>query len=423
MIKSDDYVPIIQFDSDVKVLRANRDYLKSLILGALSGLALALVFGAGFFVRDIIDMPSAFALQDEGSAEVPGYPLVDEVQDLLDSHYLREQPDYSERQYAAIRGILGLLDRNTFFIDPPVARSESQVLAGTYGGIGVSIQRNAAGQFMLYPFPDGPAAEAGIQDGDMLVSVNSSPVDTTMQQDAVDQLLRGEVKDDNGVDVTVRRLNGDEFSTFIPFEVINIPSVLWRVLAEDERMGYVQVLRFTSRTPDELIEAVKALQQENILGMVLDLRNNSGGLLQESIDVASIFLDGGVVVYEQTRNNERVFEAESGGQATELPLVVLVNRGTASASELVAGAIRDRYRGVLIGQTTYGKGTIQQIFTLSDSSSVHITSAEWFTPARHALDGVGLEPDIAMIPDENGRDIEIGEAILYLQQQIAEESR
>jgi len=152
-----------------------------------------------------------------------------------------------------------------------------------------------------------------------------------------------------------------------------------------------------------------------VKGLIIDLRNNSGGLLQESIAVASQFVDGKVIVYERTYQDERAVNAENGGLATDLPLVVLVNQNTASAAELVAGAIQDHGRGILVGQVTYGKGSVQQIFRLSDDSSIHITSAEWLTPKRNHLDGVGLQPDITMIPDPNGRDVEIGEAIRALE--------
>jgi carboxyl-terminal processing protease len=397
-----------------------KDYSRSILLGAFAGIGLALVFSAGFFMRDVVDIPRVLAFP--AATETEGYSLLDEVQILLDQHYLREQPDYALRQYAAIRGVLSSLqDRGTFFIEPPVARSESDVLAGTYGGIGVSIQRNAAGEFVLYPFPDGPAARAGIQDGDILKIINGTILEMSVQQDAVDQMLRGEVKDDNGVEIVIGR-DGAEIGLFILFDIINVPSVLWRVLADDERIGYIQILRFTSRTPDEVAMALQELSTNDIGAIVLDLRNNSGGLLQEAIEVASIFLDGGVILYEKTRNGERAFEAEDEGRASEIPMAVLVNQGTASAAELVAGAVQDHDRGILIGQTTFGKGTIQQIFQLSDQSSIHITSAEWFTPDRKTLDGVGITPNIPMIPDINGRDVEIGEAIRYLQDQIGAQS-
>jgi carboxyl-terminal processing protease len=398
-------------------------YTRSVLLGALMGVSLAVVFAAGFFLRDLIGLPSAFA-SSVAASDNSGYPLLNEVQALLDQNYLRSQPEFTARQYAAIRGVLNSLeDRYTFFIDPPVAQSESDVLAGTYGGIGVLLQRSETGDFLLFPFPDSPAIAAGVEDGDILRAINGVPIELSQQQDAVDQMLRGEVKDGSGVELTVSKPARDkEVTIFVPFAVINVPSVVWRVLSEDSRLGYIQILRFTNRTPAELTSAIQELRNTDIGGLILDLRNNSGGLLQESVTVASQFLKDGVVVYEKSKTSERVFDVEPGGLATDWPLVVLINQGTASAAELVAGAIQDYQRGTLIGQTTYGKGTVQQIFRLSDQSSVHITSAEFFTPGRNILDGKGITPTIAMIPDQNGRDVEIGEAIRTLQQQLKEAS-
>lgn len=389
----------------------------SLLVGVLIGLSAALIFVAGFFFRDVIHITFPTAFASNLSAE-ESYPLLDEVQVLLDQHYLREQPELSRRQHAAIRGVMAILeDRYTFFVDPPVAQSESDALAGTYGGIGVQLNRNEAGQFLLFPFIDSPAAEAGIKDGAILIAVNGEEIDLTTQQDAVDQMLRGEVKEGNGVELTVINPDEDELTVFIEFAVINVPSVIWRVLSENEDIGYVQIIRFTSRTPEELITGLTELNEADVSALVIDLRNNSGGLLQESVDVTSQFVPGNeVIVYEQSNNSENALRASDGGLATELPLVVLVNQGTASASELVAAAIQDHERGILIGQRTFGKGTVQQIFRLSDNSSVHITSAQWLTPDHRQLESVGLEPDITMIPDVNGRDVELGEAIRYLQQ-------
>lgn len=387
---------------------------RSLIVGSMFGLLLAMAFGLGFIAREFVDIAPVIA--SDQSTDSDGYPLVDEVQTLLDAHYLREQPPYINRQYDAIRGMLaGLGDRNTFFIEPPVAQSESDVLAGTYGGIGVNLQRNAEGLFELYPFVDSPAETAGLNDGDILLAIDGREIMLEDHPDVVDQLLRGEVKDGNGVEVTFDR-RGDEQALFIEFGVINVPSVQWRTL--DSGYGYVQILRFTSRTPEEFAEALAQFEDDNVNAIILDLRNNYGGLLQEAVDVASEFLDDGVVLYEVSKEGDRTFDAEAGGSAVGWPVVVLVNQGTASASELLAGALQDRVGATLIGQTTFGKGTIQQIFQLSDGSSIHVTSAEWFTPDNNALDGVGLMPDIEMIPDANGRDIEIEEAIRFLTENI-----
>jgi len=394
-----------------------RRYRQSIVLGALIGIAVAIVFTAGFLFRDLVDLRSAHAFgEGKVSAE---YSLLVEVQALLDQHYLRQQPDSKEREYAAIRGMLATMnDRYTFFVDPPVAQSESDVLAGTYGGIGVQVKRSENGDLTLYPFADSPARVLGIQDGDILLAINNIPVDINQQPDSIDQMLRGEVKEGNGVEITIRKqVNRDTETVIIPFAVINVPSVVWRTLESNSQIGYIQILIFTSRTPNELQAALQDLQEKKVSALVLDLRNNSGGLLRESVAAASQFLDGGVIVYEKNNCEEHNLTAETGGLATNLPLVVLVNQGTASAAELVAGAIRDRERGILVGQSTFGKGTVQQIYRLSDNSSVHITSAEWLTPNRQRLDGKGLEPTITMIPDPSGRDVELGEALRYLEQE------
>jgi carboxyl-terminal processing protease len=393
--------------------------LRNILLGFAVGCGFALAFAGGFLVRDVFG--STLRVQAEGIGESTEYPLLREVQALLDLHYLREQPDATQRQYAAIRGMLGVLgDPYTFFIDPPVAASESDVLAGTYGGIGVEIQRNEQGEIVLYPFEDSPAERAGIVTGDVLLEVNGTPIELTTPQDVIDQSLRGEVREGNGVQlVYLQSATGEAIDQFILFDVINVPSVIWRVLSEDERIGYLHVLRFTSRTPDEVRASIAALEAEGVAALALDLRDNAGGLLAESIAVADEFIDDGVLAYEQSRASEQTFDGQSGGAGLEYPLAILVNGGTASGAELLAGALRDRDRGLLIGQTTYGKGTIQQIYRLADGSSLHVTAAEWFTPAQVPLDGEGLTPDIPMIPDENGRDVELGEAVRQLALQLA----
>ncbi len=381
----------------------------ALARGALLGALLGMAFFAGFVLRDRVPATA----QERSAAQ---FGLLEEVDHLLEQNYLRELPPQTEMEYAAIRGYLGALnDPFTFFIDPPVAQNESEVLAGQYGGIGVQVKRDERGDLVLFPFRNGPAARAGIADGDLLLAVDGLPISRQERLDVVDRMLRGEVGEGRGVTVTVRQPDATTTrDTFIAFEVVMVPSVVWRVLHEAPSLGYVQVIRFTARTPEELRVALADLDAQGTQGLILDLRGNSGGLLQESVAVASEFLDGGVVFYERTRGGETETLATPGGAALDQPLVVLVDHGTASAAELVAGAIRDRGRGILIGQKTYGKGSVQLIFRLADGSSIHITSAEWFTPARAALDGQGLEPDIAMIPAEDGRDVELGEAVRYL---------
>ncbi len=398
--------------------------IKSVTLGLAIGAGLALVFLAGFLLRDFIQ-PHPMMLNALGQTEEnPGYPLVDEVQNLLDLYYVHEQSSYHERQYGAVRGLLQTLnDPYTFFIDPPVAASESDVLAGTYGGIGVQLRRSDQNQILLYPFSESPAELVGIEDDDILIAINGTAVDLSMTNDQLDQLLRGEVTSGNGVEVTVQKASTEEEQTlFIEFAVINVPSVTWHVMTDDTRIGYIQVMRFTARTPEELRTGLNALYAQDVDGIILDLRNNTGGLLLESIQVADEFLASGVIVYEQFVNGEIIREANAEGLATTIPMVTLINNRTASGSEIVAGALQDLERSILIGQQSYGKGTVQQIFPLSDQSSLHVTSSAWFTPNRQPLDQVGLTPDIEMIPDAAGRDVELAEALRQVQLLLETES-
>ncbi|MGQ9908985.1 MAG: S41 family peptidase [Candidatus Flexifilum sp.] len=390
---------------------------RSIVLGVGIGLMLAVVFVAGYVARDLIGRPLLMPTVLSASQDENEYALLNEVEAIVQRHFVGEIPSKTVREYAAIRAVLATLnDPYTFFIEPPVAASESQVLAGTYGGIGVQIVRTEDGGLELYPFPDGPAAAAGVQNGDRLLAVNGMPVDQSIPPDTLDQLLRGEVIEGNGVTITLMRgAPGIPFDLFVEFAVINVPSVIWRVLSEDPRIGYLQIERFTSRTPDETRTALAELQALGAGALVLDLRGNTGGLLQESIVVADEFIDSGVLVVERDTDEENIYEAASGGAGVGLPLVVLVNQRTASGAEIVAGALQDNQRALLIGQRTYGKGTVQQIFPLSDGSSIHVTSSEWFTPSLQPLDRVGLSPNIEIAPDPAGRDIELGEAVRQLQ--------
>ncbi len=345
------------------------------------------------------------------------YPLLSEVEKPWWIGFIyRDVPDATQEEYSVIRGYLSALgDPNTYFIDPPVAKSESDVLAGTYGGAGVQVQRPLENdRYLLFPLDDSPAKRAGVENGDILLKINGQDITTRMQQDAVDQLLRGEVKDGNGVELTLQKVDNDVLTLFVPFEVINVPSVFWRVLQETPNIGYLQILRFTNRTPDEVALAIQDLRESQIEALVLDLRGNSGGLLQESLDIADEFIGEGIIAFELRRNGEQAYDAQEGGLLVDAPIAVLINGGTASAAELLAGAIKDAQRGQLIGQKTFGKGTIQQIYGLSDQSSVHITAAEWITPARTVIDGQGLQPDITVTPDGSGLDAELAAAVQYL---------
>lgn len=393
----------------------------AMLRGVLIAVGIGLAFVAGWWLRG--SQPYVLA-QTAPTPNPDRYALIGETQALLDQYYVKPQPDQTELTYGAIRGLLAALnDKFTFFIPPAVAASESNVFAGRYGGIGVQIKRSAQGDYVLYPFPDSPASAAGVQNGDILTQVNETVINSTSASDVVDQSLRGEVKEDagipNGVTIRVQREAQPEPLTFtIAFAEIQIPSLVYRVLSEDQRVGYIQILNFTARTPTELKEAIAALRAANIRGAVLDLRDNPGGLLEESVKVAGEFMSPGVILYEVKKDGEKTYQTDAEGTLTDLPLYVIVNGGTASAAELVAGALRDRGRASLIGQKTYGKGSIQYVLPLADKSSIHVTVAEWFPPRRGKLDGIGLSPDIAIVPDPSGVDVLLLRAISELAAKI-----
>jgi carboxyl-terminal processing protease len=347
------------------------------------------------------------------SAAETQFPLLEEVQRLIDLHYLRDQPTPIVRDYAAIRGFLGSLnDRYTYFIEPPVAQSESDALAGTYGGVGIQVRLDTTGAFVMFPYANSPASRAGIQNGDILIAINDDNLSTDVSVDSVNQSLRGEVVDENGVNITYRSNGGsDEKQVFLPFAVIEVPSVIWSVMSDNPQIGYIQVTLFTNRTPDELGQALDELIAQNVTGLILDLRNNGGGLLQESVEVASYFLNETPILYERTATSERAIMALDVAEQVELPLIVLVNQNTASAAELVAVGLQENGRATIVGQVTYGKGSVQQIFRLSDGSSLHVTTAEWLTPNERELEGIGVMPDILVsaeaIADDEGLRIAI----------------
>jgi carboxyl-terminal processing protease len=399
--------------------RLSRRMLYAMLRGSLAGLLLGGIFLAGFIVRGVTTKePNQIA-----QAQAPQtFPILNEINGLVYANFYKDPPEDRTMEYAAIRGYLGALnDPYSFFNDPPVAQSESDALAGVYGGIGVVVKRNVQGFIELYPYPDSPALRIGIVDGDVLLAVNGQHLDINERIDVIQQMLRGEVKEGNGVEITVRHVTSDTEATFwIPFEEILVPSVLWRILPGEPVLGYVHITSFTARTPEELTTAITELRNQAMVGLILDLRDNFGGLLQESIQVAGEFLDGGIVLIEQSRAGETITEDTPGGIATAIPLIVITNYNSASASEVVAAALQQNGRALILGQATHGKGSVQLIFRLSDNSSFRITGAIWLTPDRSPLDGIGLKPDIEMIPDENGRDVELDEAIRQLGESIRE---
>jgi carboxyl-terminal processing protease len=337
---------------------------------------------------------------------------------ILEQDFYGQLPTAQQMTYGAIRGVLTTLDDPyTIFVEPKPRRLEKDDLRGSFGGIGAWVSKREDGAIVLKPMEDKPAQRAGILEGDVVIQVDDQEITPDMPLEDVILLIRGPVG--SVIKLTISRADYPEPLVFeLTREKVETPTVSWRLLDEGRGLGYVSVSLFTERTNEELETALKELKAQEVTRLVLDLRNNSGGLLETSIDVASQFIPDGIVLYEQRRDQEeKSYPARRGGKATDIPLVVLVNAGTASASEIVAGAIQDSGRGILVGESTFGKGSVQLVYDLSDQSSLHVTVAHWFTPNRHQIAGNGLTPDIVVPLTEEDRaqdrDPQLDRAIAY----------
>jgi carboxyl-terminal processing protease len=380
----------------------------------------ATAFVAGYFANDLVEQQRGVVSVEADSQD--DFGLFWEAWSYINSSFIGELPSNQALTHAAIRGSMALLnDPYTIFIEPVAREQERQSLQGTFGGVGATLTRpEENGPIILEPIPGNPAELAGVLFGDILVAVDGVEITPEMTVADVAELVRGEKG--TAVILTVIHPNSDEE---VDIEVergdILIPSVTSRILLEDETIGYIQLTRFSGESANEIETAVNGLLDQGAEKLVLDLRGNGGGLLDAAIAVADQFLDEGTILYQISKGqDEQEYRSSSETLVPDLPLVVLIDGGTASASEILAGALRDRDRALLVGSTpTFGKGSVQLVYDLSDGSSVHVTSSRWFTPNRHQLDQQGLEPDVVVVVTQedidNGRDAVLNQAILELQ--------
>jgi carboxyl-terminal processing protease len=387
---------------------------KLFVLAVIEALALVAAFGAGLGAAQVFPLPNL------ATARGVKLDVFWEAWRLVEKDFVGSLPSPQARVYGATRGMLASLnDPYTTLVEPQQHQREKEDLQGSFGGIGVTMRRDAQGDVILAPLPDSPAIRTGVLYGDVLVAVNGEPISATLSFNDIAAAVRGPVG--TPVTISVRRSGSDSLLSFtITRAVIQTPSVTFRILDNAPQIGYIALSRFTERSGDEVQRAAQELQRQGARQLVLDLRDNGGGLLTAAIDVSSQFLSDSVVLYEQEKGQpERTFRTKPGGAALDIPLVILVNRGTASASEIVAGSLRDNKRAILVGEQTYGKGSVQHIYDLSDGSSLHVTAAEWFTPNRHQLTGQGLVPDVVVAQSNEdiaaGRDPQLDRAVFYLQ--------
>ncbi len=336
---------------------------------------------------------------------------------LADNYYDQKMVDPQKMLYGAITGMVESLDDpHTYFTPPEQLERSRQDLEGAFEGIGATIEKKDDRLLIVAPIAGTPAQRAGLKPGDWIVKIDGKETTSLTVNDGVN-LIRG--KKGTPVTLTIVREGAKEpFEVTITRDTISVPNVTLTMIEGD--IAHVQLVNvFSSTMTDDLKKILQEARQKGAKRVILDLRGNPGGYLRTSIEVASQFLKDGVVAYEVQRDGKRVeIPVLRGGLATDWPIVVLVNKGSASASEIVAGAIQDSGRGPLIGETTFGKGSVQQDFQLADGSAVHITIANWLTPKGNNISQRGLTPNIEVkLTDEDvkaNRDPQLDRAVQYL---------
>lgn len=374
---------------------------------ALAGASMvALAFFAGYAAYPLLHQgslgslgPLPFSAQAAEPADMDDYW---QVWSLLDRDFYGPKPDAQRRTYGAIEGMVqAFADPYTYFVEPQRRELERDELAGKFGGIGADLVKTDPG-FVLRVINGEPAAAAGVHDHDLLLMVDDREITAQMNADDVTALLRGPVG--SPVTLVVRRsaegATDQELTFTITRAEIETPSVVWRLLDDSPQtadVGYIRQTIFSERSPAEMRQAIDELLRAGAHRFVWDLRGNPGGLVNSAVEQADMWLDGGTIVIEEKAGGLRkTFEATRGTLATNAPLVVVVDGGTASASEIVAGALRDNQRAEIVGEKTYGKGSVQLIHELPDQSSLHVTNAQWLTPNGRQITGQGLMPDVTV---------------------------
>jgi carboxyl-terminal processing protease len=321
--------------------------------------------------------------------------LFTDVLAIIQNQYV-DETDSREVIQGAVRGMLRALDPHSSYMDPESYREMQVETTGSFGGLGIEITVRDDVLTVVSPIEGTPAFRAGIQAADRIVRIEGLPTKDMSLADAVKR-MRGP----KGTKVTVtivREGVKEPFDVTLTREVIQVQSVRSQEL--EEGIGYIRVRQFQERTAQDLVGSVERLEKTGRLGgLIIDLRNNPGGLLPAAVEVSEEFLgDGKLVVYTEgrVRNQNMRFVAHAKRPITEVPLVVLVNQGSASASEIVAGAIQDHGRGLVLGTQTFGKGSVQTIIPLADGSGLRLTTARYFTPKGRSIHGKGITPDIVI---------------------------
>ena len=325
--------------------------------------------------------------------------LFGDVLDKINKEYV-EEINQSEAMDAAINGVLQSLDPHSAYMSPEMFENMQTETSGEFGGLGIEVSMEAGVVKVISPIDSSPADRVGVKAGDYIVKINDEQVQGKTLSEAVD-LMRGPVGSE--IEITVRRRGVKKALTFkITREIIEIASVKSKTI--DEKIGYIRLTSFNENSGDQIKSIIKKFKKsQKIESYILDLRNNPGGLLSQAIRISDFFLDNGEIVSTKGRkkSENRKWFAKSGDIINGKTLLVLINYGSASASEIVAGALKNHKRAILIGETTYGKGSVQSIIPLKNKGAIRLTISKYYLPSGKSISEVGITPDIEILEESD----------------------
>ena len=349
----------------------------------------------------IIFLSVCFFNSTVNTAETDIYKKIDlfgEVLEKINEQYV-DEIDQSESMDSAINGLLQSLDPYSAYMSPEIFNEMQTETSGEFGGLGIEVSMESGVVKVISPIDDTPASEAGIKAGDYIVKINDTQVQGKSLSEAVD-LMRGPVG--SGIELTIRRRGEKKALIFnVIREVIQIKSVKADLL--EKNIGYIRLTSFNENSGKQIEREIKKLEKnDSVKSYILDLRNNPGGLLSQAIKISDFFLENGEIVSTKSRkaSENRKWFAKKGDLTNGKKLIVLINYGSASASEIVAGALKDHKRAILLGENSYGKGSVQSIIPLKNKGAIRLTVAKYYLPSGKSISEVGVSPDIE-IGEEN----------------------
>ena len=360
----------------------------------LTTLALAIALLGGAPLLQAAETPSAAATaNDKAPLPLDELRTFAEVLDRIKAAYVEPVSDKVLLENA-IKGMLSNLDPHSAYLDPEAFRELQESTSGEFGGLGIEVGMEDGFVKVVSPIDDTPASKAGIQPGDLIIKIDGQPTKGLSMVEAVDK-MRGEAG--SKILLTLVREGGKPFDVELTRAVIKVKSVKSQLL--EDGYGYIRITQFQVNSGEEVGKSLVKLRKDNgkkLRGLVLDLRNNPGGVLQAAVEVSDHFLKGGLIVYTEGRiaNSELRFSADPVDASEGVPLVVLINGGSASASEIVAGALQDHKRGVLMGTDSFGKGSVQTVLPLNNDRALKLTTALYYTPNGRSIQAQGIVPDI-----------------------------